>query len=160
MKKRKILHYLLTTIITLVFLSTNPMNGFSANTHEPSSPASKLIDKPFYEAVANSHQLADRLQMQLSGVTTLPGDMATIWRQTAKGHSKAYPVLLILQICVVILARSATIMKKSGADEATLLAITGMIIASSATMLTIMIIGCRRQVPDAEHFSCSCVSSS
>ena len=273
MKKRTILHCLLTTIIALVFLSTNPVNGFSANTHEPSSPASKLIDKPFYQAVANSHQLADRLQMQLSGVTTLPGDMAKVWRQTARGHSKVYPVLLILQICFVILAaiiaesflrrrlrsiynslsitssetrfsrfanigmaiilealflflfilvtfslfvaifpekgmgaivashyilavyyirvllflttiflsstrpslrilpfsdnlakflffwsctictveiilaRSATIMKKSGADESTLLAITGMIVASSAIMLTIMIFRCRRQVP-------------
>lgn len=98
-----ILQCLLTTVIVLVFSCTNPVEAFSTERKRPSSPVSNLIDQPFYQAVENSHQLADRFQEQLDGFALLPGEMANTWQLAAMSRSNGYPFLLIVQICLVLL---------------------------------------------------------
>lgn len=98
-----ILQCFLTSAIVLVFSCANPVEAFSTERKGPSSPVANLIDQPFYQAVENSHQLADRFQEQLDGFALLPGEIANTWQLTAKGHSDGYPFLLIIQICFVLL---------------------------------------------------------
>jgi len=90
--------------VVLVFFFTTPVNVIAAEHKGSSSPAAKLIDKPFYQALDNSHQLAERFGEQLSGFVMLPGEMVKVWKLTAVGHSTGYPFLLILQICFVLLS--------------------------------------------------------
>ncbi len=104
-----ILQCLLTTVLVLVFSFTSPVQAFSAEHKGPSSPVANLIDKPFYQAVENSHQLADRFQEQLDGFSLLPGEIANTWQLVANGHSNGYPFLLLVQICLVLL--SATLVE-------------------------------------------------
>ena len=90
-------------VLLLVSLFCGPVNGFSVENNRPSSPAARLIDKPFYQAVENSHQLAERFQQQINGVSLLPGEISNVWSMSAGGHSSMYPFLLFLQICVVLI---------------------------------------------------------
>ncbi len=98
-----ILRWLLVFTVVLAGFLLNPVTGFPGVHKGSSSPASKLIDKPFYQALENSHQLAERFQEQLDGFALLPGEMANVWQLTTIGHSTGYPFLLILQICFVLL---------------------------------------------------------
>ncbi len=96
--------FCILSIVLSFCIFINPLSGLSVELRGASSPAAKIIDKPFYQAVQSSHQLADRFQEQLSGFTKLPGEMASVWKLTTAGHFTGYPFLLILEICFVLLA--------------------------------------------------------
>ena len=99
-----ILQCLLTVVIVLVFSFTTTEEAFSTERKRSSSTVSNLIDQPFYQAVENSHQLAERFLVQLDGFALLPGELANTWHLAAKGRSKGYPFLLLVQICFVLLS--------------------------------------------------------
>ena len=69
-----------------------------------SSPAAQIIDRPFYEAVTSSHELADAFQEQLSGFLLMPQALQNTWQQIATKYYDGYPFLLIFQICSILLA--------------------------------------------------------
>ena len=98
-------HKLLWILLISIFLHHSfVLKSYAADSSVSQSPAAKIIDKPFYQAVENSHLLADRLQEQVNGLLLLPQEMVNIWQQVAVGHYKGYPFLLIIKICFVILA--------------------------------------------------------
>ncbi len=88
----------------LFFSFIGLQNSFAADTQVSQSPVSKIIDKPFYQAVDSSHQLADRLREQINGLLLLPREMQNVWQQVAADQSAGYPYLLILQIVFMLLA--------------------------------------------------------
>ncbi len=91
--------------IVLIFYSLIVVfPGNAAQPANPQSPAVRIIDKPFYQAVENSQQLAIRFQKQLNSFALLPSEMLLTWQKAAGDRSPAYPLLLILQICCVLLA--------------------------------------------------------
>ncbi len=92
---------ILHCILLCHFFAIPASGGTSSGTP---SPVADIIDKPFYDAVSNSHHLADRLQEQLGGLLLLPGAMLDTWRQVAAAHSTGFPFLLMVQICIVLLA--------------------------------------------------------
>lgn len=93
----------LTAVLVLVFSCIHPVDTFSTERKSTSSPVANLIDKPFYDSVENSHQLADRFQEQLSGFALLPDEMINTWQLAATGQSQGYPFLLLVQICFVLI---------------------------------------------------------
>lgn len=100
-------HILPWTLLLCLLLSCHSLTA-QADMTQPSdtagSPVAQIIDKPFYEAVDNSHQLADRFRLQLSGFKLLPGAMLETWQKIATKHSTGYPFVLIAQICFVLVA--------------------------------------------------------
>ena len=77
-----ILQCLLTVVIVLVFSFTTTEEAFSTERKRSSSTVSNLIDQPFYQAVENSHQLAERFLVQLDGFALLPGELANTDRKS------------------------------------------------------------------------------
>ncbi|MEN8199790.1 MAG: mechanosensitive ion channel family protein [Thermodesulfobacteriota bacterium] len=96
--------WLLLLCSLLFFSFVLLQNSFAAESTSSQSPAARVIDKPFYQAVESSHQLADRLQEQLAGLQHLPREMLHIWQKVGAGHSSIYPFILLAQIGLVILA--------------------------------------------------------
>lgn len=90
--------------ICIFFLAVFSVNGFAADGNMAKSPVAQVIDKPFYQAVESSHQLADRFREQVQGFGLLPREMITVWQKVAAGHSTIYPLLLLFQICFMIVA--------------------------------------------------------
>ncbi len=89
--------------LVLLFIFASGVTG--AETSEMSkSPAAQVIDKPFYQAVENSHNLADRLRGQIFGFSILSREMYSIWQKVAEANGPRFPFILIFQINFVILS--------------------------------------------------------
>jgi moderate conductance mechanosensitive channel len=101
---RQALSWIVVNTLFLFYSFALPASAASPAKNGLASPAAQIIDKPFYEAVESSHQLADRLQEQLNGILLLPHAILDVWQQVVIENSKAYPFLLIVQIVAVILA--------------------------------------------------------
>ncbi len=76
---------------------------FPGNAAQPAVTCRPYNRQTVLSGVENSQQLAIRFQKQLNGFALLPSEMLLTWQKAAGDRSPAYPLLLILQICCVLL---------------------------------------------------------